>query len=299
MTHAHLLAKRRRGFTLVEMIMVIVITGVIFSMIAVFMKAPIDSYASTVHRAEMTDQADAALRRIQRDVRLSLPNSVRIMETNGTVTNIGTCGTAGFQCYVEFILTHSGGRYRDPVDGSTGGDFLSYTDSTDISFDVLGPTPAMAVGDYVVVYNLGANPANAYNYDPAAFACRAGGCNVARITVAGANVTLAGNPFAAQLPPLPSPNSRFQVIPAAQLAVTYACSTSVPGDLQRYAGYGLNVTQSAPGGTPAIVAGGVTCSANYTPNEFGRNGLLYVNLTLTSGGESVSLFNQLHVDNTP
>lgn len=290
---------RQGGFTLVEMIMVIVITGVIAGMVAVFIQHPVRGYFDTVRRAELTDQADVSLRRMMRDVRLALPNSLRIMETNGATTNVGTCGTAGFTCYIEFIMTKSGGRYRDVTDGSTGGDFLSYTSAADTSFDVLGPTPAMAAGDYVVVYNLGAQPADAYNYDATAASCRAGGCNMARIATAGANVTLAANPFAAQSPPLPSPNARFQVVPAAEQAVTYACNTSVAANLNRFAGYGFNSAQAAPGGTPAVLAAGATCQATYTANATGRNGLLFISLTLAADDEHVTLFNQVHVDNTP
>ena len=112
------------GFTLIEMIMVIVITGVIAGMVAVFITTPVQGYVDSVRRAELTDAADVALRRITRDVRLALPNSLRVMNS-GSVN------------YIEFIMTASGGRYRDPTDGSTAGNFLSFTDTDDISFDVL------------------------------------------------------------------------------------------------------------------------------------------------------------------
>lgn len=299
-------ARNQTGFTLVELIMVIVITGIIAGMVAVFIRAPVEGYVDSARRAELTDQADVALRRMARDVRLALPNSLRVMETDGTTTNAGTCGTANFVCYIEFIMTRSGGRYRDPSDGSTAGNFLSFTDATDMTFDALG-APEMAVNDYVVVYNLGAgsNPANAYNYDTATNTCRGGvdpGCNVARITALGANVTLGTNPFAAQLPPLPSPSARFQVVPGNEQAVTYMCATSLPADLQRFSGYGFNVAQAAPGGNSARLAGGATCNVTYVPNisnATGRNGILYINLTLTRGGENVTMFNQIHVDNSP
>jgi MSHA biogenesis protein MshO len=282
------------------MIMVITITGIIASMVAVFIRAPVDGYVDSARRAELTDQADAALRRISRDVRLALPNSLRVMETNGTTTNFGTCGTAGFFCYIEFIMTRSGGRYRDPSDGSTAGDFLSFTDAADMTFDALGGA-AMAISDYIVVYNLGAgsNPANAYNYDTATNTCRVGGCNVARITALGANVTLGTNPFAAQVPPLPSPSARFQVVPANEQAVTFMCATSQPSHLDRFSGYGFNAVQAVPGVNPASLAGSATCNVTYAANATGRNGILYINLTLTSGGENVTLFNQIHVDNSP
>ena len=278
------------GFTLIEMIMVITITGIIAAIVAVFIRSPVEGYVDAVRRAELTDQADVALRRITRDLRLALPNSLRVM-------------TAGGINYIEFIMTTSGGRYRDPADGSTGGDFLSFTSAADATFDVLGAMPAMAADDFIVAYNLGPgnNPGNAYNYDATTGACRAGGCNIARIqSIAGNTVTLATNPFAAQTPPLPSPSARFQVVPGVTRAVTYACPTIAAGNLTRHWNYGFNAAQAAPaGGFSAPLAAGATCTVDYVSAATGRNGLLYISLTLTSSGEAVSLFNQIHVDNAP
>src|SRR5450830_1646401 len=97
------------GFTLIEVIMVIAIIGIIAGMVAVFITKPVQGYIDTVRRAELTDAADVALRRLTRDVRLALPNSLRT-----------TAG--GF----EFIMTKAGGRYRDENDGSTAGNVLSF-----------------------------------------------------------------------------------------------------------------------------------------------------------------------------
>lgn len=287
---------RSTGFTLIEAIMVIVITGILAGIVAVFITKPVEGYVDAVRRAELTDAADVALRRITRDVRLALPNSLRVMSSGGVN-------------YIEFIMTQSGGRYRDPADGSTGGDFLSFTDTTDLTFNVLGTPPLMAANDYTVVYNLGEgyNPASAYNYDASTDACRVGGCNIARISSAGATVTLTKNPFANQSPPLPSPSSRFQVVPGGVRAVTYACpvgtaTTGTPGELTRYWNYGFNVAQPttfAVGTPSALLATGNRCTIDYTSAATGRNGLLYISLTLTSGGESVTLFQQIHVDNSP
>lgn len=282
--------RRHAGFTLIEAIMVIVITGILAGAVAVFITKPVEGYIDSVRRAELTDAADVALRRITRDVRLALPNSLR--QTSATS--------------VEFIMTKAGGRYRDPADGSTGGDFLSFTDTADVSFNVLGAppaNPAIAANDYVVVYNLGAgyDPANAYLRDTAQ--CDATpaspGCNIARVSgIAGNVLTLDANPFAFQSPPLPSPDARFQVVGQNDKVVRYTCSANV---LTRHSGCNFNNTSA--GCTAAVLAGSAAttaaCSIDYTSSATGRNGLLYIELTLTSGGESVTLFQQIHVDNTP
>jgi MSHA biogenesis protein MshO len=270
---------RQTGFTLIEAIMVIAITGILAGIVAVFISGPVTGYLDTARRAELTDQADVALRRITRDVHLALPNSLRV-------------ASAGGINYIEFIMTTSGGRYRFEGDGSTAGNFLSYTTAS-TSFDVLGPLPAIAANDFIVIYNLGPGntPADAYN-----------GGNRAQVqSIAGNLVTLTANPFASQSPPLPSPDNRFQVVPGGTRAVTYACPSATAGNLTRRWNYGFNAAQATPpaGGSSATLAGNATCAVEYTTNATGRNALLNITLTLTSSGESVSLLQQIHVDNVP
>jgi MSHA biogenesis protein MshO len=109
-----------------------------------------------------------------------------------------------------------------------------------------------------------------------------------------------GLPFTAALD-----SQRFDVVDGAQRAVTFACTGTLgtldangngQGQLVRYANYGFNV---APGGTPAVLADKVSaCSIDYDlPNQ--RFGLVAVRLTITSGGESVTLYNEVHVNNAP
>lgn len=283
------------GFTLIEAIIAIVITGIVAGIVAVFIARPVQGYADSVRRAELTDTADVALRRMTRDIRLALPNSLRIRDT----ATPGTC--AAGTCYIEFIMTSAGGRYRDTADGSTAGNFLSFTGAT-VSFDALGgvpANPAIAPGDFIVIYNLGPgyNPANAY-----------GGGNMAQVHAAwgGANpVTLTAatqTVFSSQSPPLPSPSARFQVVPGGTRAITFACPIAA-GNLTRQWNYGFNAAQAAPpaGGTTAVMATGASCTVEYTANATGRNGLLNLQLTLAdaTSGESVTLFQQIHVDNAP
>ncbi len=276
---------RSSGFTLIEAIVSIAILGILGAIVAVFIGKPIQGYFDSARRAELTDQADVALRRFTRDLRLALPNSLRV--TNAAGIN-----------YIEFIMTSNGGRYRFDADGSTAGDFLSYTNPGDVSFDVLGPmpaNPAIAAGDFIVVYNLGPGnaPADAYT-----------GGNRAQVQgVAGNVITLTANPFAVQAPSLPSPDARFQVVPGNTQAVTYACPAAVPANMTRQWNYGFNAAQATPpgGGTMTPIAGNVICTVEYMPNTASsRNGLLLINLTISdTSGERISLAQQIRIDNTP
>ena len=101
-----------------------------------------------------------------------------------------------------------------------------------------------------------------------------------------------------------SPGARFQVVPAADQAVTYSCPLSTAGNVVRYAGYGFLASQPAPpsgGNSGLLVNGTATCNVDYTSSDgTGRNGLLSLTLTITlSSGESASLFQQVHVSNAP
>jgi MSHA biogenesis protein MshO len=132
-------SKSESGFTLVEAIVVIAITGIVGAMVAIFIRSPVDGYIDSVNRAELTDEADTALRRMARDMRLALPNSIRVNNTGD---------------FVEFLATSTGGRYLD-VQDDPAGNFLSFTNGADTTFVNVGPALPIAVGNHIVVFNLG------------------------------------------------------------------------------------------------------------------------------------------------
>lgn len=285
------LSSSPRGFTLVEMVIVIVITGIVAAAIAVFIKMPVQGYVDSEARAEAADIADTALRRIARDVRLALPNSVRV-------------ASAGNVRYLEFLITKTGARYLSEEENPTSGKALSFAgaSATPNQFDVVGPMPsgaqAIAKDDYVVVYNLGPgfSPADAYG-DCAA------GCNIAKVAAlpVGNTITLTGNPFLAQSPKMTSPNHRFQVVTGP---VSYVCDLAA-GTLTRVWGYPITANQPTPpvGGSSALLASGVTaCEFSYgnvAGQRTGLAGLLLAVRAPGSGSGTISLFHQIHVDNMP
>lgn len=266
---AHSTALRERGFTLTEAIIVIVIMGILFAAVAVFIQSPVKGYFDMIRRAQLVDIADTALQRISRDVRLALPNSVRIASSGG-------------KTYLEFLLTSGGGRYR--ADGP-GNVFVAGSSIT--SVDVLGPMPTFAGGESIVVFNLFADPtatsANAY----------VGDNRTLYSSNTATTITVAAKTF-----PFDSPAHRFQVV---QHPVTYACDQAAGGVLRRYWGYAIAASQPTPPVTvnQALLASNVSCSFSYTAGASQRNAVLVVSASLTLGGETVSLFKQVHVNNVP
>ena len=317
--------RRTRGFTLLEAVVTIAILGIVAGMVAVFIRAPILGYRDTVERAELTDQADLALRRMARDIRLSLPNSVRV--------NADGSG-------LELLLTRSGARYLSADDGVAPSLALSFDDASRNSFTALAPPATFSQvrpGDYAVVYNLGEGfaPANAYDYantgGPADCSATASGAavnaagNIACITavtdpatdresfdsqntsVPVSRITIAGNPFARQDTPMTSPEQRFQVVSGP---VSFYCEAQADGTLTlwRAWGYGNAVAQQVPpaGGQRAMVASRLTrCDglfAYQSSAALQRTGLVLIALELrsrTAGAGAVRLVHQVHVDNTP
>ncbi len=288
----------QHGFTLVELVMVIVILGVVGGVVAVFMRAPINAYFSSGRRAAMSDVADTAVRRMSRDIRKALPNSIRVDATS-------TC--------LEFIPTRNGGRYREQDRTSGDGKSLSFS-AADSSFNMLGRNAdwssdqQIKTNDLIAVYNLGITGANAYNGD-----------NVARVsstasdTSSGTEETII-NFAAAKLFPLESGTKRFHVIPVEENVVAYVCNGST---LRRLAtpglttGTGVLLTNSATSycGTasqlasaPVLVSNLTSCAITYNGSDLQRNGLVQITISLDNGtgdGESVNLYHQINVNNTP
>ncbi|MDD4929470.1 MAG: type II secretion system protein [Gallionella sp.] len=281
------------GFTLIEMIMVIVITGIIGSMVAMFLKAPIQQYLDVSRRAELTDIVDTALFRLASDISTAVPNSIRV----------AVCG--GIPC-VEFLPTRDVGRYRAVQDlsnpASAVGDILDFA-AGDGSFDIIGQPVLFAASDAIVVGSTQSDGAPAYDTTATS--------GVLRAYTGAAGLQSTVNMTATKFPAFAALSTQsFDVVDGAQQAVTFACEGALGVDargngqarLMKHWGYGFNATQVAPlalAGSSAVLANNVSgCVMDYgVANQ--RLGLLGVRLTLTSGGESVSLYQEIHVNNTP
>jgi MSHA biogenesis protein MshO len=279
------LRTRQIGFTLVELVMVIVILGIVSSIAAVFLRGPIDAYFAVARRAALTDVVDTVFRRMERDVNKALPNSLR------------TPSSAGANQCLEFIPTKTGGRYR--ADGTAAALNIGVAST---GFNMLGQNSALpvdqriAVNDVIAVYNLGPTVpgADAYNQDNTS-AVTALGTEVQNTTPLNgweSPITITSKIF-----PLASGSNRFAVIPAGEHIVSYVCSA---GKLYR--------TVTSTGFTSSCLATGAVIASNlgscyfdFSGNDLARNAQVRIvlNIKNNNSSESVQLQQEIHVNNTP
>jgi MSHA biogenesis protein MshO len=277
--------RAQRGFTLIEMIISMVLLGLLMVVVTMVLRLPINAYYDILRRSLLSDQADAAARRVTQEVRGALPNSIRLAQAD-TANGYGSC--------VEFLPAIGGGSYRSEKDASGSGDVLSFS-SNDTSFDVLAannlPDFSSPSNTYhVVIYNLGIPGADAYSTDPAE------GINHAQITTSGStasNIKMAATRF-----PFESPYKRFMVIP--DNTVIFSCSG---GKLYRTTRTLAAASAAALSSCPAtgqLLADKVgVCNFAYSTGVTSYSGLLSVRLGITDMGETVTLYRDINVDNTP
>ena len=268
--------KQVKGFTLIELTLVIVLLGIISAVASVFVKPAIDAYLASVRRAELNDTADTATRRMARDIRKALPNSLRTSEDH--------------QC-LEFIPTKTGGRYRAAPSAAGIGNALDFN-AFDESFNMLGDNlllPAnqrIAVGDVIAVYNLGIGDADAYSQD-----------NTATVTLLSQDsrkptetlISIESKKF-----PLASASNRFQVVPGEEKVVAYVCNA---GNLHRTSS--TTFSSSCPATGPILARQVKACNFDYSGPDLQRDALVRIVLQLSKANETISLLHEIHVNNTP
>jgi len=281
--------KRQQGFTLVELIIVIVLTGIIGGVLTMMVVPAIQSYLAVSQRATLTNLADTALRTVAVDVRRAVPNSLRLGDA---------------QC-LELVPTIDGGRFRSAPDAERpGAAYINEAEPGD-AFDVLTPfTGAPEAGDVIVVGNRSQN--DIY-----------GQTNVAVVTGIGAPPDPKLGQARVQLDrqfqiPQGYDGARFSVVAAERQIVTYRCTAGLDaktgsgsGTLVRLNGDSLGAAPACNGPVPAgaaLVASHVeSCNFVFYANAGATqdSGFVQMQLTLTNKGQSVPLTVGAHVSNVP
>ena len=282
----------QHGFTLVELVITIVLTTIVVSFMSVFISGPVRAYTDQGRRAELVDVAENSLRRIARDIRRALPNSVRVTASGSVVA-------------LELLSTVDGVRYRDRPPPGNPAKRLSFT-APDDAFNSVGTftgivRPFSSTTHYLSIYNVGVPGADAYEL-----------ANVITPPKTRIDIDADTAPGEDNVRVTPafqfafaSPGQRVYLI---DHAISYLCDTAA-GTLMRYSGYAIAADQTGrdsngellgAGADATIIADQVsTCSIAYAPGTSQRAGLVTLELDVSDAGETVSLLHQVHVDNVP
>ncbi len=286
----------QNGFSLIELVVVVVLLGVLASGAGLLITRPLEAYDAQVRRQLLVDQAAMALGQMTREIRGALPNSLR-------VTAVGTGVT------VELVPTIDGARYRDQ--GGLGYILPEHRlefSAADDSFNLLGsfsaydapPALTLPVDNRLVIYNTTANQV---------YIDAASNSNPGIITTAGTSLQLVKIDSAPQdsehnitMTPAfqfdqQSPGQRVFIVSDP---VSYYCNP-VNGELTRHTDYGFTAAQPAPpAGTSSLIATNLSsCQLTYAVGVAQRDATLSVEISLSNSGESVDLLHQIHVINLP
>jgi MSHA biogenesis protein MshO len=293
-----------KGFTLIELVITMTIVSILSFVIALFFSTPIRSYTEIVRRLRLVDAAEMALRRMGRDIHHAVPNSVRV-KMNGSSQMI------------EMVNIVEGVRYRAQGSATNALDFTRAV----ADFDIWGNfhyADITHTGYRLVIYNTGA--INGSNFDapvagvnvyntlntPVGSVIPPVGAHV--ITPPGRAITLSnptnltghinigggGWQFA-----FASPQQRLFLTDGP---ISYICDPTA-GIMTRYSGYPISTVQ------PTSFAGNVSgalltkhvssCTFSYLQGSSARNALVIIRLSLTEGGETITLMHQIEVNNLP
>lgn len=270
------------GFTLLEMIVVIVILGILSSVLFVVLQGPVRALVDVQRRTSLVDIAETALQRMTREIRLALPNSIVI--TGST--------------QLEMLRTLDGARYRNKGAGRLKFNKVSDTFDYFGVMNNLGSIDVTGAGgnpqddcfndviDCMVVFNTGQAGANAYAGDNIA--------GVTGVTASQVTFDLTGTLSVTRFPN-PSPRQRFYIV---DTPVAFICAG---GEINRYYSYDF-VNGSPTDGTVNLLIDSLqTCDFSYDAGSSTRAALVTISLEVTDPvlNESVFLLQQAHVDNQP
>jgi len=273
--------RRPRGFTLVELVTVIVLLGVIAGILTPFIAKAMQAYVASEARAALVAKGRLALERLAREVRLAVPNSLSV-----------TGGGTG----IEFLRARAGGRYVAHFD-----DFGSEFSRTDRRFRKNASLTSLYVAETALSYAAGDLLVIA-NTSPAAL--QAGDTVTAITGISVTSVATDGTDngqilsLAAQQFSVESPGRHFSI-------ADRTIEVGLGGGVLRWlssagmADYDGAADWSAT--DPALVDGVSTVNFTYAPGTPQSTGVLRVDLRLSdaTAGESIRLYREIHMRNTP
>ena len=267
-----ILSAKQQGFTLVELVTVIVILGIVATSITSFLRFGTQSYTDAADRDALISTARFAIERLNREVRNALPNSIR------TLGNSQQC--------LEFT----------PIDQSvTYLDIPTAPEAAHDSVEILMlEKPLLAATQYVSVYAL--NSADIYNKAPGVVEA------FSSVDNSGDKQTPSTVNFSSDiLFNMESPTKRLFFI--AQ-PVSYCIENE---QLIRYQGYSGYTAIGKPNNVGVLMADFVMNFSSVPsmtpfqtmPATLQRNGIALIRLKFVRNSEEIVFGNEIQVPNVP
>ena len=269
--------KKASGFTLMELIIVIIIMGVMSVGIAGFIKLSTQTYLNVTERDELLANARFAVERLNREVRNAVPNSMREATNASNTTHcLEFVPIIASTVYTEIAVA------PEPVANTIAVIPFKISDSVDYNCN--------DCGDVVMVYPLDDVEVYQVHSDAVGKAFEIKGYPATDSSEIELKQTVV---FAED-----SPTNRAYIFNSP---VSYCLNG---GTLKRYVGYGFAIEQSLPPltGSNSLMAQNVDfASSSFTvvPASLKRNAVVQIKLNFTRDGEQVVFDNAIHINNIP
>ena len=256
-----------RGFTLIELITVLVILGIVAGIGSSFLITTVDSYRVTENRAKLISRGRVTIEQMTRQLRLALPNSLRVSAS-------GNC--------LEFFPLVAGVNYIGELpDSNNGAPQITTISTAPITFGLGVPLHAVVGGlSSAEIYS---------NSVPAA-----------RTSIAGTSappptITLSSSHRFIR-------NSINKRVFLADNPKRFCVSGNT---LVQYQSYGLDtgvLSDGDPGGSTTIMSFDVAAVGTVftlSPGSEQRNAAVYISLAFTANNETVDLNQTVLIRNVP
>ena len=270
--------KQSQGFTLVEMVTVILILGIIVVGVSSFVIFGTRIFVESSAVDQVLSQSRFGVERMTRDIRSALPNSTRLI----------TAVDGSYQC-IEFVPIAASTSYVSaPIAPAPASNAVS----------AIATNQTIAAGQWAMIYPLTATEI----YNPTgSIAKRFLIVSVATIADQ-VNITLAASVRFTE----DSPLKRLFLV-AQPISYCVEKQPNGTSNLKRYANYGYRTAQPSP----SIMANGVIMAQNIinnlqvepaivlTPSSLITNAIVHVEPRFSVNGESFKYQHQVQVINVP
>lgn len=249
-----------RGFTLIELIVVLVVLSILAVMGAQFVVSSTQNYEATRTRALLVNTGRVSLERMNRQLRGALPYSVQI-------TNGGNC--------VRFMPIAGGGNYTNPVPDAANGAAATAIISVLPHEQEFGDANWVSIGAMSSAEIYGANPAS-----------------LAPLASRSTNSLTLG---AAKQWQRNSINRRFYLLDSPQAFCVVGNDLRFYPNVDRTAAT-VNTNSDSDLLARQVNA---PAPFTLSPASENRNTLVLINISFVSGGESISFDQQVMIRNVP